>query len=689
VRPESGAGAVPPRPLSAFALVATSGAALALTGELGAPTLGANALAFATALALRRRTRAWQHSAWLLNLGLAAALVFAGSLWLGGALAVVALAHFAHLAQGLQLLDARPRRSDFLIVALALFQMLLAANLTDSLLFPLLLAVFAFTAVWTLMAHTLWMEEIAAGAAAAGPRAPARELVATAAATSAAALVVAAAIFVMLPRMRGGALGASALLGSPAAGFSDRIELGDLGRIRRDPNVVLRVETLRGNAPPPEAAYWRGLAFDHFDGRSWSITPPARTGFQGTADLGMTLDPRAREGDRVQRIVREPVTAGVIFAAGRPVQIEGGIGHIQRDRNGGLYATRSPRRRIDYTIETQSERLPDADLRADRATPPADAGERYLELPPLSPAVPALAERVVAGATNDAERVRAVERYLLDNGRYSDTPPPLDAGEAPLDHFLLGETDGHCEYFASGMVVLLRSIGIPARLVNGFAGGRENAIGGFVELTRADAHAWVEVHYERAGWVRYDPTPPDLRLRGAAFGWGERLHEVGAAVEHWWYQSVVEFDRSRQLRALRAGWLAWHGWRKPRAAAARESTERPARPPLFGWRAPLGAALAGAAGFAAAGAARRRRRRRGGVPPAYAAALRLLARRGLRRQRSVPARAFAASAGAALPPPAAEAFGKITELYLAERFGGRSGDESRATLRALRDSLRE
>lgn len=85
-----------------------------------------------------------------------------------------------------------------------------------------------------------------------------------------------------------------------------------------------------------------------------------------------------------------------------------------------------------------------------------------------------------------------------------------ELGRSPVEGFLLGELSGHCEYFASGMVVLARSAGIPSRLVNGFAGGQRNEIGDFVEVTRADAHAWVEVHYEEAGWVRYDPTPPSL-----------------------------------------------------------------------------------------------------------------------------------------------------------------------------------
>src|SRR5574338_1017159 len=108
------------------------------------------------------------------------------------------------------------------------------------------------------------------------------------------------------------------------------------------------------------------------------------------------------------------------------------------------------------------------------------------------------------------------------------------------------------------MVLVARANGIPARLVNGFAGGRTNQIGGFVELSHSDAHAWVEVHFERAGWIPFDPTPPDLRLRGnAPLSLAGRMAELGSALELWWFQRVVGFDRADQIGALKRLWLRW------------------------------------------------------------------------------------------------------------------------------------
>jgi hypothetical protein len=242
------------------------------------------------------------------------------------------------------------------------------------------------------------------------------------------------------------------------------------------------------------------------------------------------------------------------------------------------------------------------------------------------------------------------------------------------------------------MVLLARELGLPARLVNGFAGGRENPIGGFVEVTRSDAHAWVEVHYVDAGWVRYDPTPPDLRARPElALSFAARLHDVGSAVELWWFQRIVGFDRADQIKALKGAWLAWRGARGPgrgRREAARRERGGFGLDASVPWRE--GVIVAGCGGALALllWQLGRRARRRDPLPATYARALRLLARRGLVRDAATTARAFAARAAEALPPDAAAAFAGLTETYLAERFGGRDAEASAVHLHCLRRALR-
>jgi hypothetical protein len=675
-------------------MVAAASAALATTGQLRPWAMAAQAAGLVLGLALRERPHALQRSALLLNGMLLAAIGVATALFLLGAPATVALAHFAALTQVLQLLDARPRTSEFLLVSLALFQVILATTLTDSVLFPLLLVAFLPASVWTLLVHTLRAEALEAGDPSAAARVTTPGLLRTAVLGSTLSVLVALALFLVLPRMRAGMVRGPALGASlPAAGFSDAVELGDLGRIRSDPRAVLHVETLSGRPPAEGEGYWRGLAFDHFDGRRWSVTPASRS-FAGLAGENvLDLDPRAPEPDLVQRIVREPVAAGALFAIGTPRRLGGPLGRVERDANGGLFAPSLEDARVGYTVSTRSPRGNRDALRADHAAPPRNDPTRWLALPPLSPEIAALAHEITADARDDASRAARLEAWLRENGRYTDVPPRIDPGDprSPVEVFLERGLAGHCEYFASAMVVLARSLGLPARLVNGFAGGRPNAFGDFVTLTRADAHAWVEVHYAGAGWVRYDPTPPDLRAAAAGTpGPGARLAELASAIELWWFEQVVDFDRSDQARALRAAWLGWRRWRSESRAEAPEAPRPPASSDPRRWVDPR--ALAGAAVLIGVALHLALRRRAPGpaarVPAAYSAALRLLARRGLVRDAATPARTFAAAAAGSLPPRAADAFARLTESYLAARFGGRPTPGAEDDLRSLRDSLR-
>jgi hypothetical protein len=674
-------------------LVTLASVTLAVSGQLSPVALLLQAAAILYSAIMRRRPRAWQLRGAFLNVGLAACAVFSIAEAARGVAASVAIAQFALLASGLQLLDARPRRSEFLLVALALFQVVLASSLTDSLLFPPLLMAFLPTCVWTLLVHTLRSEALEAGDPAAATEAITPGLLGMTLVASTLSLVLALGLFFLLPRMHEGLVRAGGNESQAAGGFSDRVDLGDLGRIRGDPTVVLRVETLRGEEPAPEDAYWRGLAFDRFDGRGWSISAPDRMPVEGDAASGLVLSLRHGAPNLVQRILREPVTSGVLFGAGEPVSLQGGTGRLERDRNDGVYAPQSAHGRVRYELGVRTDAWNDRNLAKDAASLPKERdGTRFLALPELSPRIPALAQSIVSGATTDVQRARALETWLRKNGRYSDTPPPETPGDPrpPLERFLFGELRGHCEYFASAMVVLARSVDLPARLVNGFAGGRRNRLGDFVELTGSDAHAWVEIHFDEHGWVRFDPTPPDLRLAGAKdLSLRDRLDELRSALELLWFQRVVEFDRTRQVNAAIGAWRTLQAW-LPRdggergAGASDDWLARlrtlPGTP--FALFALVALIAFGVWRFAGRGP------RATELPRSYARALRVLARRGHVRAAALTPRAFARELTSSLPPAGAAAFAALTEAYLEERYGGRPRVGGDAELRALRDSLR-
>ncbi len=681
-----------PRPASAWVLVTVASATLWLTQQLSLWAEGVQVAAVIGSLLRRRDPFAWQKSAIALNLGMAGITTATLVVALRGDPSTIALAHFAALTQGLQLLDARPRHTEFLLVALALFQVVLAANLTDSVFFTPLLVAFVGSAVWTLIVHTLRSEAIEAGSPREVTRAITPGLLRMTLFASALSVVLGLLLFVTLPRLHASVITGSG--GSPflaAAGFSQRVELGDLGRIRSDPTIALRVETLEGRAPSREAAYFRGLAFDSFDGRSWSILPPQRSPVAGSAEGGVTFGRAAERVNLVQRIVREPVDSGVLFALGEPRQLQGSVRRLERDTSGGLYAAGQAHERVRYTLSSYQRAWRDEDLRRDASTPEARDLDRHLQLPELSPAVATLAGQITSEAKNDADRARSIETYLARTGRYTDTPPAIEpaGGRSPIESFLLGGLAGHCEYFASAMVVLAREVGLHARLVNGFAGGQENPIGGFVELTRSDAHTWVEVHYDRAGWVRYDPTPIDLRARPeAAFSLSLQLAQLASALELWWYQSVLGFDRSDQIHAAKRAWLAWQSAKGAGEKGMPGDTSLLTRlREAFAWRE-IAVLLACAAGALALGYRLVRRKRPASLPADYAAALRLLARRGLVRTAQQTACDFDAAVAAAHPGAAAGAFERLTQAYLGQRFGGRPAAPGRAELRRLRAALR-
>ncbi len=716
-----------PRPAAAWIMSLVASATLWVTEQLPWWIVAIQLVCYVTSYATRLSPPAIRRSPIFLNVLMAGITTVTIRSALDGNPATISLAYFTALAQGLQLLDARPRRSEFVLVALALFQVILASNLTDSVLFPPLLIVFLAAVTWTLLVHTLAMEAAEAGDPSALRQIVAPDLRRMTVWATAAALVLAGLLFVMMPRLKTHVLRGGVGPGLAVSGFSERVALGDVGRIRQDRSVVLRVESLSGEMPEPSESYWRGLAFDHFDGRNWAISKrenqPARRPVSGIGRFGITLQdestrrdedaggPASRASDDTsatptrlaQRILREPVDAGVLFTPGRVIEIEGPFQRLERDPNGGLYLPGRGDERIRYTLTSRATERDAERLRRDHARPPHAASPggarpdtRYLQLPALSPEVHALAERLATeptpDTTSDFERALAIRDYLRERGRYSDSPPPLGQGEqSPIEDFLLGRLEGHCEYFASAMVVLARSQGMPSRLVNGFAGGVPNDVGGFVEVTRADAHAWVEIHFDEAGWVRFDPTPISLRLRAEdSPSLLTRLAQLGSAIELWWFQRVVDFDSADQIGALRGLFRSWRDERDT-PVAANERADPQAAPrtsnPLRDLVRLLPIAALALSSLLVTLAVRRNRREQGTLPSAYREALKLLARAELRRPANKTAREFVAALRGSLSAPGGDAFARITDAYLAERFGDRPAGDVTRDLAVLADAV--
>lgn len=282
-------------------------------------------------------------------------------------------------------------------------------------------------------------------------------------------------------------------------GFDDRMDLSVRGDLSDD--LVMRV---RSSAP----SMWKGVVFGTYDGRAWE-----GAGEDGAALAGdvppyeyppqfRSLGPRARI---TQTYYVETEQPNVIFAAGQPDTIwyEGGV---TIDALGGVRTPSTLTPGTVYSVVSTRGSASVEELRTlPRETPP-EAVQQYLQLPEIPDRVERLARRITANATTDVDKVLAIEDYLRRNYRYSlDSPvPPL--GQDAVDHFLFDADVGFCEQFASATAVMLRSLGIPARVVAGYAVGERNPFSGYYEVSASDAHAWVEVWFPRYGWYEFDPT---------------------------------------------------------------------------------------------------------------------------------------------------------------------------------------
>ncbi|HEX6185372.1 MAG TPA: transglutaminase domain-containing protein, partial [Pyrinomonadaceae bacterium] len=152
------------------------------------------------------------------------------------------------------------------------------------------------------------------------------------------------------------------------------------------------------------------------------------------------------------------------------------------------------------------------------------------------------------------DTARAIEAHLSSNaygGEYRYSLEMRAKGPDPLSDFLFNVRAGHCEYFATAMAVMLRTLGVPTRIVNGFQPGEYNPAADAYVVRQADAHSWVEVYFaEEDAWVAFDPTPAGGRPAGTSgTGLAGQLRRYADALELFWIQHVVAYDRQGQ-RAL-------------------------------------------------------------------------------------------------------------------------------------------
>ncbi|HVF68580.1 MAG TPA: DUF3488 and transglutaminase-like domain-containing protein [Pyrinomonadaceae bacterium] len=582
-----------------YATVACGVLALAVSGGVGA----ALALAFAAVLVVSWKAAGtrWQLSEragmvvvllslpafyfdWTLQRS--AAVDAAGQIYAG----VSALVHFTLLLSSIKLLQVKSDRDWLFLYLISFFEVLLAAGLSASPTFLASLGVYVFCALLAVVCFEMRKARRAV------PESPSRLLVANdpkylrrgrrdkrdAATRSLRRLPVAAAclfaliiglafpVFLITPRAAENMLGMpGGAASSGFVGFSDRVTLGDIGRLNKSNELVMRVRVEGPDTSGGGPLRWRGVALDNFNGRRWRNSPDAGSAYQNL-DGNLFRFGTTEDLSRLttQTFFVEPIDTPVIFAAPRAIALQGGFPYVRRDRDDGLASRPHSLERITYTVYSDTYEPTPERLREDPMVyTPGQATknlrrpvEAYQQLPAtLDTRVGSLAYNVVkeARAKNGYDMARAIEAHLSANaygGNYSYSLDMRAGGDDPLSDFLFNVRAGHCEYFATAMAVMLRTLRIPARIVNGFQSGEYNDAADAYVIRQADAHSWVEVYFaETDSWVTFDPTPADGRPAGTSGeGLSGRLRRYADALELFWIQHVVAYDRQSQRSLARS-----------------------------------------------------------------------------------------------------------------------------------------
>ncbi|MEZ4268998.1 MAG: DUF3488 and transglutaminase-like domain-containing protein [Myxococcota bacterium] len=387
-------------------------------------------------------------------------------------------------------------------------------------------------------------------------------------------------IFFFFPRLGIGMFFGQGRQTQSMSGFSDKIELGHFGNIKDNMEVVMRVELPDDRERTDMHLRLRGISLDKYSNGLWekSVGPPwamSQTE-QGSwvSEEYQRVRGRIPKGEILrQSIYLEPLSMDtrMVFGVPRIMRLTIDNPTLQRFRGKRALSffqdtsddisTKTPSDvALRYEVESWQPRGLDPSLRLAKGEIPKSIKDRFLQLPAdLDPRIAELANELSAGATNDFDRARAIEQRLSKDWTY--TTQGGEDSQRPLEEFLFVRKKGHCEYFATGMAVMLRTLGIPARPANGFFGGAYNTFGRFYTIRQADAHAWVEVWFPGHGWVTFDPTPASAVLVPPEIGALAALKEAYDSFKLQWFKWIVEYDFEKQLEVLRRVGSALSGLR--------------------------------------------------------------------------------------------------------------------------------
>ena len=369
------------------------------------------------------------------------------------------------------------------------------------------------------------------------------------------------ALFLLFPRL-------APLWGLPndaqsgRSGLSANMQVGTIASLALDDSIALRIQ-FDGAPPPQSALYFRGPVLSTFDGRSWQ---PLRSDFSPRQQLPAALQVSGAPVN--YQVTLEPHQQAwllLLDASPNAPRLNGLDAHMTPELQ---WLTNRP---VTELLRYRAQSYPD--FRHGPLRPQASLQDQLALPAGFNPRTAQLAAELRRdpryAQASGAQLVDAVLQRLRSGG-YRYTLEPGVFGPHSADEFWFDRKEGFCEHIASSFVILMRALGVPARIVTGYQGGERNAVDGFFTVRQRDAHAWAEVWLPDQGWVRVDPTSavapgrtgslqrlqaPRGALASALFGtvspeFALNLRALWDAANNRWNQSVLNYSQGKQLKLL-------------------------------------------------------------------------------------------------------------------------------------------
>jgi len=361
------------------------------------------------------------------------------------------------------------------------------------------------------------------------------------------------------------------------SGLSGQMQVGQIARLALDPSVALRVEFLDGRRPPQNQLYFRGPVLSRFDGQQW-LPQYGEHSLPEHASAALQTELQSAGTPLRYRLTMEPSHQPWVLTLQTTPELPP-IGTQSAQLTPDLQWI-LPR---PLTEVTRFEAVAWPELRHRPLRPAATLAANLLLPPGFNPRTRQLAADLLQQLGPNASAPQLIDAVLLRlrTGGYQYTLEPGVFGRHSADEFWFDRREGFCEHIASAFVVLMRELGIPARIVTGYHGGELNPIDGFWTVRQSDAHAWAEVWLDAQGWTRIDPTahvaparttdlqrllPPPGPLAAALIQIDPdmlaQMRAIWEATNNRWNQWVLDYGQNRQLELLRQLGFATPHWQQ-------------------------------------------------------------------------------------------------------------------------------